>query len=77
MDTVCSLNSGKEITEDMLNEIAQLPDKSGCGQFYSVLNQSLRKLKGNPIFSMLSVKLPVGESLDDAFCAIEKDSSEV
>ena len=77
MDTVCNLSSGKEITEDMLNEIAQLPDRSGCGQFYTVLKQSLRKLKGNPIFSMLSVKLPDGETLNDAFCAIEEDSSEV
>ena len=77
MDTVYNLKTGKEITEDMLKEIAQLPDTSGYGQFYTVLNQSLRKLKGNPIFSMLSVKLPDRESLDDAFCAIEEDSSEV
>ncbi len=76
MDTVYNLSSGKRITERMLNEIVQLPDNSGCGHFYTVLNQSLRELKGDPIFSMLSVELYDGESLDDAFCAIE-DSAEV
>ena len=61
----------------MLDEIVQIPDKSGHGQFYTVLNESLRKLKGDPIFSMLSVNLCDGESLADAFCAIENDSFEV
>ncbi len=76
VDTVCNLSSGKKITEEMLNEIVQLPDKSGCERFYSVLNKTLRKLKGDPIFSMLSVELHDGESLDDTFCAIEEDSSD-
>ena len=77
VDTVYNLSSGRKITEEMLNEIVQLPDKSGPGQFYTVLTQSLRKLEGDPIFSMLSVNLRDGESLADAFCAIENDSSEV
>ena len=77
VDTVCNLSSGEKITEDMLDEVVQLPHKSGHGQFYIELNQSLRKLKGDPIFSMLSVKLRDGESLADAFHAIENDSSEV
>ncbi len=77
VDTVYNLSSGKQVAEEMLNEIVQLPDKSGSGWFYTVLNQSLRKLNGDPIFSILSVELHDGESLNDAFCAIEEDSSEV
>ncbi len=77
MEAMDSLNSGKDIREEMVNAIAQLPDaSSSSGQFYSVLNESLRKLEGDPKFSILSHEK---KSVSDAFAAIkaQNTSSEV
>ena len=63
--------AGENVTEEMWETIAKLPDnKFSSGRFYSVLNQSLLKLKGDPKFAMLNLKLNDGERLDDVFAAI-------
>ena len=68
-----SLNSGKQIREEMLEVIAQLPDdRYSSGQLYSVLNESLCKLEGDPKFSILSHGK---RSVSDAFTAIKAQDS--
>ena len=73
METVHDLSAGKEVSEAQLELISQLPDKSG--QFYTVLHQSLMRLEGDPILSMLDLKLDDNETVTDIFkCS---DSSKV
>ena len=71
METVHDLSAGKEVSEDALQIIGELPDKDG--KFYTTLNMSLRTLEGAPIFSVLDLHLNDGEMLSDAFRALETE----
>ena len=69
MEAMCNLNTGKEVTEEMLDIIAQLPDnRHSSGQLYSALNDSLCKLEGDPKFSILNHDK---KSLSEAFAAVK------
>ena len=70
MDTIHAISAGK-VSETGLDEIARLPYGSGDEQFCTVLNGFLLKLEGDPIFSMLELKLNPNETLADLFKAIQ------
>ena len=70
MDTIHALSAGK-VSETGLDEIARLPHGPGDEQFSTVLNGFLLKLEGDPIFSMLELKLNPGETLANRFKAIK------
>ena len=70
MDTIHAISAGK-VSETGLDEIARLPYGSGDEQFCTVLNEFLLKLEGDPILSMLELKLNPDETLADLFKAIE------
>ena len=65
-DTTYAISNG-EVSEMGLDEIAQLPHGPGDEHFCTVLNESLLKLEGDPIFSMLELKLNPGETLTNLF----------
>ena len=70
MDTIHAISAGK-VSETGLDAIAQLPHGPGDEQFCTVLNEFLLKLEGDPIFSMLELKLNPGEMLASLFEAIK------
>ena len=70
MDSIHAISTGK-VSEEGLDAIAQLPHGSGDEMFYTVLNGFLQKLEGDPIFSMLELKLNPDETLANLFKAIE------
>jgi len=70
MNTVYAISIG-EVSEKGLDAIAQLPHGPGDEKFYMVLNEFLLKLEGDPIFSMLELKLNPGETLANLFKAIK------
>ena len=70
MDSIHAISTGK-VSEEGLDAIAQLPHGSGDEKFYTVLNGFLQKLEGDPIFSMLELKLNPDETLANLFKAIE------
>lgn len=70
MDTIHAISIGK-VSEKGLDIIAQLPYGPGDEQFCTVLNEFLLKLKGDPIFSMLELKLNPDETLTNLFKVIE------
>ena len=70
METVHAISTGK-VSETGLDEITQLPHGSGDEQFCTVLNGSLLKLEGDPIFSMLELNLNPDETLADLFKAVQ------
>ena len=76
MDTIHALSAGK-VSETGLDEIARLPHGPGDEQFSTVLNGFLLKLEGDPIFSMLELKLNPGETLADLFNAIKVSKRKV
>jgi len=70
MDIIHAISAGN-VSETGLDEIAQLPHGPRDGQFCTVLNRFLLKLEGDPIFSMLELKLNPGETLANLFKAIK------
>ena len=71
LDTVYKLNASEEVSEEMLHIIAQLPDASSSGHFYTVLNESLMKMERNIMLALLDVD---SEALTIAFEAIHKEN---
>ena len=70
MDTLHDLGVGK-VSEAGLDEIARLPNDPEDESFCTILNKSLMKLEGDPIFSMLELQLSADETLVDLFKAIK------
>ena len=63
-----NLSAGNNISEDMLDTIGQLPcSSSDVPYYYTVLNEYLKKLNGDPILSMLDIE---SGTLAEAFSGI-------
>ena len=70
MDTVHDLGVGK-VSEAVLEEIAQIPHGTENEMFCTVLNESLMKLEGDPMFTMLELQLNPEETVADLFKSIK------
>ena len=73
LEAVHDLSAGKFVPENKLDMIVELPD--GEGQFYTTLNQSLKQLAGDPMFSMMDLQLSDSETLEDVFNSIKDGKS--
>ena len=63
MEAIASLNSGQPLREDELILIGELPDETTeSGQFYSLLRLELLKLIGNPVLSLIQLRLEEREA---------------
>ena len=63
MEAIASLNSGQPLREDELIVIGELPDEMAeSGQFYSLLRLELLKLIGNPVLSLIQLRVEEREA---------------
>ena len=74
VEAVHALSAGKDVpSEDILDLIGQLPE--GDKPFFTILNQILGRLEGDPILPLLDLSPTERVKLADAFSTIKHGTS--